>query len=61
MSCLYTNRKRTVATKMGEALPSNGRKILIGAADTGRFSSTGIQTETKANWQYFRQPIPSEY
>lgn len=61
MSCLYTNRKSTVATKMGEALPSNGGKILIGAADTGRFSSTGIQTETKANWQYFRQPIPSEY
>lgn len=45
MSCLYTNRKSTVATKMGEALPSNGRKILIGAADTGRFSSTGIQTK----------------
>jgi len=34
MSCLYTNRKNTTATKMREALTSNGGKVLTGAADT---------------------------
>lgn len=60
MSCLYTNRKNTIATKMREALTSNGGKVLIRAADTGRLSSTGIQTETNVNWQYFRQQIPAD-
>lgn len=50
MSCLYTNRKNATATKMRETLTSNGGKVLIGAADRGRISSTEIQTETKANW-----------
>lgn len=49
MSRSHTNRKNTIATKMRVALTSNGGKVLIGAADTGRLSSTGIQTETKAN------------
>lgn len=57
MLCLYRNRKNAIAIKMREALTSNGGKVLIRAADTGRLSSTGIQTETKANWQYFRQQI----
>lgn len=60
MSCLYTSRKNATATKMRETLTSNGGKVLIGAADRGRISITEIQTETKANWQYFRQQIPAD-
>lgn len=51
----YTDGKNRATTKMREALASKGGMLLIGVADTGRLSSTGIQTETKANWQYFRQ------
>lgn len=45
----YTDGKNMPTTKMREALASKG------VADTGRLSSTVIQTETKANWQYFSQ------
>lgn len=39
---------------------SNSGKVLIRAADIGRLSRTGTQTETKANWQYLRQQIPAD-
>lgn len=50
----YTDGKNMPTTKMREALASKG------VADTGRLSSTVIQTETKANWQYFSQWIPAD-
>ena len=56
----YTDGKNTATTKMRDALASKGGMLLIGVADTGRLCSTGIQTEIKANWQYFGQRIPAD-
>lgn len=60
MSRLHTNRKNTTATKMREALTPTGGKVLTGAADTGRLSTKGIQIETTANRQNFRQKMPAD-
>lgn len=58
--CLYISRKNRTSAKMKEVFIANSGKVLIRAADTGRLSRTGIQTETKANWQFLRQQIPAD-